>query len=219
MELGYWNFRGIATPIRLALEYAGVEYVERRFPDKAAWLAHRDGSLAATGAMPFPSLPYLLVDDKTGVSQSRVIVRFLADRYGFAGEGEAERTAAAMVQEEAADLFNGFRKWAFGPTGPAGDALKAEVVGGVVATHAGRLEAFLADKQWVAGGETPTYADLILYDSVEQLWAMDDDLKGRYPKLTALHARVGALPRVAAYVARTDGDNPYITRPFTPGRL
>lgn len=219
MELGYWPFRGIATPVRLALEYAGVDYVERRFPNKAAWHAYRDGTLAASGVMPFPSLPYLLVDEKTGVSQSRVIVRFLADRYGFGGKSESERTAAAIVQEEAADLFDGFHKWAFGPSGPAGDALTAEVLEGVVTTHMDRLEAFLGDKPWVAGGADPTYADLILFDTVEQMWAMDGSLKERYPKLTALRERVGELPRVAAYVARTEGDKAYVARPFTPGKL
>lgn len=219
MELGYWPFRGVATPIRLALEYAGVDYTERRFANTAEWHAYRDGPLAATGVVPFPSLPYLLVDQQTGVSQSRVIVRFLADRYGFGGEGEAERLAAATVQEEATDLFLGFRKWAFGPSGPAGDALAADVLGGVVATHLGRLEAFLGNKTWVAGGARPTYADLTLYDTMEQMWAMDGGLKERYPKLTALYGRVGALPQVTAYVARTEGDKAYIARPFTPGKL
>lgn len=219
MEIGYWPIRGIATPIRLALEYAGVDYVEHRFQGKDAWHAHRDGPLAASGAVAFPSLPYLVVDGTTGVSQCRVIVRFIAERHGFGGKGEAERTAAAMVQEEAGDLFGGFRKWAFGPKGAEGDALLAEVLQGTVATHMGRLEAFLGDKPWVAGGAEPTYADLTLYDTLEQMWAMDEGLKGRYPQLTALHGRVGELPRVAAYVARTEGDKAWIARPFTPGKL
>ncbi|GAB0489126.1 hypothetical protein MMPV_000342 [Pyropia vietnamensis] len=216
MELGYWGIRGLANPLRLALEYAGVDYTDRRFSSSAEWHAHRDGPLAADGLVDFPSLPYLVVDEKTAVSQSRVILRFIAERHGFGGESEAERTAAAMVQEEAADLNSAYLKVALASDT---EAARKEQVAGPITTHLGRLEAFLGEKEWIAGGAKPTYADLILFDILEWMWHLDSELKGAYPKLCALRKRVGELPAIAAYVKRTDGDKPYISRPFTPFKV
>ena len=71
----------------------------------------------------------------------------------------------------------------------------------------------------VAGGDGVTYADLMLYDVVEWMWSLDGELKDAYPKLRALHGRVGELPAIKAYVARKDGDKPFIDRPFTPSKL
>lgn len=216
MELGYWNLRGLGNPLRLALEVAGVDYTERRFESMEEWHTFRDGALAKTGVVPFPSLPYMIVDENTGVSQSRVILRFIAERHGFAGDDEVERTAAAMVQEEASDLIMAYVK-----VGQAEDmeAARKEQVGGTVRTHMERLEAFLADKEWIAGGSSYTYADLAMYETLEWMWHLDAELEADYPKLRALHKRVGELPAVAAYVKRTDGDKPYIAKPFTPYKL
>lgn len=213
MELGYWGFRGLASPLRLALEYAGVDYTDRRFGSTEEWHAYRDGALAAMEVLAFPSLPYLIVDEKTGVSQSRVILRYIADRHGFGGKADAERTAAAMVQEEASDLSGAYLKVALAKDKAAA---RKEQLAGPIPTHLGRLEAFLSDKEWIAGGATLTYADLAVYDILEWMWSLDAELEAAYPKLRALHTRVGALPAVAAYVKRTDGDKPYISRPFTP---
>lgn len=216
MKLGYFGLRGLANPLRLALEVAGVDYTDRRFESLEAWHAYRDGTLAATGLLAFPSVPYLLVDENTAVSQSRVILRFLADRHGFGGDGDAERTAAAMVQEEASDLITAYVKVAHADDT---EAARKEQVAGPVRTHLGRLDAFLGDKAWIAGGDTFTYADLAVYDTLEWMWHLDAELEAAYPKLRALHTRVAELPAIAAYVKRTDGDKPYISRPFTPYKL
>lgn len=216
MELGYFGLRGLANPLRLALEVAGVDYTDRRFRSMEEWHAYRDSTLAATGVLAFPSVPYLLVDDTTAVSQSRVILRFLAERHGFGGDGEAERTAAAMVHAEAGDLKTAYMKVSHAEDV---EAARKEQVAGPVRTHLGRLEAFLGDKEWIAGGDAFTYADLVMYDTLEWMWHLDADLEAAYPQLRALHERVGAIPAVAAYVARTDGDKPYISRPFTSSKL
>lgn len=216
MELGYWNLRGRGNPLRLALEVAGVDYTERRFESMKAWHEYRDGALAATGVVPFPSLPYLVVDDKTGVCQSRVILRYIAERHGFGGESEAKRIAAAMVQEEAGDLILAYIKVAYADDM---EAARKEQVAGTVHTHLGRLEAFLGDKEWIAGGEGFTYGDLVMYDILEWMWNLDAELEAAYPKLRELHKRVGELPAVVAYVKRTDGEKPYISKPFPPYKL
>jgi len=217
MEFGYWGFRGLANPMRLALEYAGVEYTDKRFASKEEWHAHRDGALKEAGVA-FPSLPYLLCGDGTWVAQSRVILRYVAEKHGFGGESDAERWAAAMVQEECGDLFAAYVKVAFAAD-DAREAARKEQIAGSITTHMGRLEAFLADKEWVAGGAGVTYADLVLFDVVEWMWSLDGELKDAYPKLRSLHERVGELPAIKAYVARKDGDKPYIDRPFTPSKL
>lgn len=216
MELGYWNLRGLGNPIRLALEVAGVDYTERRFESMEEWHAYRDGPLAATGVVPFPSLPYFIVNENTGVCQSRVILRFIAEHHGFAGDDEVERTAAAMVHEETNDLIMAYVK-----IGNANDmeAVRKKQVAGTVHTHLGRLEAFLGDKEWIAGGKAFTYADLAVYEILEWMWHLDAGLEAAYPNLRELHKRVAELPAVAAYVKRADGDKPYITKPFTPYKL
>lgn len=216
MELGYWDFRGLGNPLRMALEIAGVDYTDRRFESMEAWHEYRDGALAATGVVPFPSLPYLVVDEKTGVCQSRVILRYIAERYGFGGDDDSERLAAAMVQEEASDLVESYVMVA---KADDVEAVREKEVAGNIRTHLGRLEAFLGDKEWIAGGAAFTYADLFLYEILEWMWNLDAELEPAYPKLRALHKRVEELPAVATYVKRTNGDKPYISRPFTGYKL
>jgi len=140
----------LANPMRLAIEYAGVEYTDKRFASKEEWHAHRDGALKEAGVA-FPSLPYLLCGDGTWVAQPRVILRYEAEKNGFCGESDAESWAAAIVQEECGGLFSAYVKVAFAAD-DAREAARKEQFAGSITTHMGRLEAFLADKEWVAGG-------------------------------------------------------------------
>ena len=86
--LGYWDNRGIAEPIRLLLQYVGVEFDDVRFDvgpppayDKSDWLLVKDHlGLSA------PNLPYWIEPGGLRLPQSHAITLYLALKHGVDGE-------------------------------------------------------------------------------------------------------------------------------------
>ena len=113
-ELGYWDIRGLAQPIRFLLAYAKAPFSEVRIG------VNQDGSLIADEAtdweahkhslgVAFPNLPYLI--DKSGptevrLTQSNAVLRYLARRFDLYGDSEAEQITIDVLQEEAYDFRN-----------------------------------------------------------------------------------------------------------------
>merc|ERR1711990_277543 len=92
MELGYWNCRGLAQPIRLLLEFCGEDYKETRYEigdapgySQSEWTDVKDHLELA-----IPNLPYL-VHGELRLTQSNAILRYLARMHGLVGENEQEQ--------------------------------------------------------------------------------------------------------------------------------
>ena len=82
ITLGYWNIRGIAEPIRLLMNYLGVNYKDELYaqgpaPDfsREAWLKVR-----ATLGLDFPNLPYL-IDSPIKITESIAIIRYICHKF------------------------------------------------------------------------------------------------------------------------------------------
>ena len=62
MKLGYWNCRGIANPIRLALVCANVDFEEKSYDlvdGRHVWFEEDKKTLD----LPMPDIPYLIDGD------------------------------------------------------------------------------------------------------------------------------------------------------------
>ncbi len=62
------------------------------------------------------------------------------------------------------------------------------------------LESFLGDRDWLAGGDGPTFADFYGYEILAHHRRFEPKLMADHPKLEAYLSRFQALPRVRAYL-------------------
>jgi glutathione S-transferase len=201
--------------VRLALEDAGADYVD----------VARDPSFGRPGIMKFledPSLehppfaPPFLKAGKVLISQTANILQFLAPGLGLVPKGEASRLWAHQLQLTVADWL-----YETGQTHhPIANALyyedqTAEAKKRAAHFTANRMPKFLgyferilkrnAEGAAFVFGRRVAYVDLSLFQMVEGLrYAFPKtmtQLEPQHPRVVALHDRVTARPRIAAYLA------------------
>lgn len=217
-ELYYWpTIQGRGEFVRLALEEAGARYVDvARGSKKAgdgigAMLELLDGS--QTPRPPFA--PPFLKAGKQLIGQTANILLFLGPRLKLAPASEAGRLWTHQLQLTIADFVSEIHDTHH----PIGSSLYYEDQKKEAARRAedfrknrapkylGYFETVLArngaGKQLVGGALS--YADLSLFQVVAGLRyafpAMMKRLERKLPRTLALHARVAARPRLAAYLA------------------
>jgi glutathione S-transferase len=216
-QLHYWpGIQGRGEFVRLALEEAGIEYV-----DVARGPESEGGGPSALVAQldtlhPPPFAPPVLVADDVVVSQSSNILLFLGLRHGLAPEDSAGRLWVNQLQLTLADLVDE----AHNAHHPIAGSLYYEDQKAEAKWRAGlfikeRIPKFLGYFERVlrGGGETGAglagevlcYADLSLFQVVRGLqYAFPNAMKAmedKLPDTLALVERVEGRPRIAAYLA------------------
>jgi glutathione S-transferase len=211
-ELYYWpEIQGRGEFVRLALEEAGVDYVD-------VARARRGGVAAMMRLMERrtepPFAPPFLKAEKRVVAQTANILHFLGPRLGLAPRAEAGRlwvhqlqlTVTDFVAEThdthhpiASSLYYEDQK-------PEAKRRAALFVRERLPKYLGYFERVLAagGARWMVGARL-TYVDLSMFQVVAGLrYAFPRAMARRafrYPGLARLHDRVAARPRVAAYLA------------------
>jgi glutathione S-transferase len=219
-ELLYWpGIQGRGEFVRLAFEAAGVAYVDvGRLP------ASRGGGAAAIARLLDESGPWLtpvgppaLRHGRVLVAQTAAILQWVAPRLGLVPRDEASRLRAHQLQLTIADLVTEAHD-AHHPVAvslyyedqrPEAARRAAAFVRERIPLFLGYLErAFDSNRagrgRWLVGRGL-SYADLSAFQVVAGLrYAFPRALarhERRLPRLVALHDRVAAFPRVAAYLA------------------
>ncbi len=218
-ELYYWpGIQGRGEFIRLALEEAGADYVD------VARLPERDGGgmqaltrfLEDASIKRPPFAPPFLKAGRLVIGQSANILQFLGPRLGLLPEDEASRlwahqlqlTIADMVVEAhdvhhpiAAALYYHDQKPEAGRRAP-------HFTGERIPKFLDYFERVLAGNSRGKGfmlGTALSYVDLSVFQLISGLrYAFPKRmarLAPKYPGLLALHERVAARPKIAAYLA------------------
>jgi len=202
-RLYYWpEIQGRGEFIRLALEYAGADYVDvlrhaadHSFPEKPA---------------PF-ALPYL-VAGKQVIAQTANILLYLGPRLRLAPRGEAGRLWAHQLQLTIADWL----VEAHDTHHPIGSGLyyeeqRREAKRRSADFLAARLPKYLDYFEGVLGrsggswllGKSLSYPDLSLFQMLAGLrYAFPKAMAGlekRHPRTISLHGRIAMHPRLAGY--------------------
>ena len=216
-QLYYWpTIQGRGEFVRLALEESGVPYSDvARMPEaqgggvKALMvMLHGEGK-----ARPHFAPPILKAGDIV-LSQTANILQFLGARHGLAPADDAGRFFANQLQLTIADLVDE----AHDTHHPIGGSLyyedqKPEALRCARAFVKERIPKFLGyfervldhgdGKHLVLGA--PSYVDLSMFQALSGLSYAFPRAMGKIapkiPKLLALRDRVGARPRIAAYLA------------------
>jgi glutathione S-transferase len=213
-ELYYWpEIQGRGEFIRLALEEAGVSYVDvARRSGVTAMLKLLDGSKIKTP----PFAPPVLKAGQQIIAQTANILLFIGARHGLAPRQETARLWTNQLQLTIADFLVEIHD-THHPIGgglyyedqrPEAKRRSRDFLKARAPKYLGYFEGVLARNP--AGGKhlvgkRLTYADLSLFQIVAGLRyayprAMAR-LEKRYPRVIALHDRVAKRPRIAAYLA------------------
>jgi glutathione S-transferase len=216
-ELHYWpSIQGRGEFVRLALEEAGVEYVDvaRQPADEGG------GERALVGLMaeldPPPFAPPFLVSGTMVIAQTANILAFLGRHHGLAPDDEAGRVWVNQLQltiadlvDEAHDVHHPIASSLYYEDQKAAAQQRAEDFrGGRIPKYLGYFERILqggGESGAGLAGEQLCYADLSLFQVVRGLeYAFPNAMGALSPKLGAVRAladRVERRPNIARYLA------------------
>ena len=218
-ELYYWpTIQGRGEFVRLALEEAGADYVDvaRRSPRQGGGVPALQRWLGGKAVTQPPFAPPFLKAGRTVIGQTANILLFLGARHGLAPAGEAGRLWAHQLQLTIADLVQEVHDTHHPIAGglyyedqrPEARRRAGDFVENRAPKFLGYFERVLArnpagDRHLV--GARLSYPDLSLFQIVAGLrYAFPRAmvrLEKRHRRVVALHDRVAARPRIAAYLA------------------
>jgi glutathione S-transferase len=211
-ELFYWpTIQGRGEFVRLALEEAGVKYVDvaREPGGMARMLAAMDGPDHPAFAPPFLKAGELLI------GQTANILLYLGQQHGLAPADDAGRLWVNQLQLTIADLVAEAHdthhpiatSLYYEDQRPEAKRRAADFVETRIPKFFDYFEGILArpePKDYLLG-DTLTYADLSLFQVIEGLRYAFPQALGKidagYPLLGALRDRVAQRPRIKAYLA------------------
>jgi glutathione S-transferase len=212
-ELYYWPLiQGRGEFVRLALEEAGAAYVDvARTPGGVQRMMKL---LAGAGARPAPFAPPFLRSGSVVLAHTANILLYLGARHALAPKGEVGRLAAHQLQltvtdflAEVHDVHHPISVGLYYEDQKREAKQRAQ---GFVAERLPRFLGYFEDVLAKNGGRFTlgprfTYVDLSMFQILAGLdYAFPRamrHMKRRVRRLRALHDRVAARPRVAAYLA------------------
>jgi glutathione S-transferase len=212
-ELYYWpEIQGRGEFVRLALEEADADYV-----DVARGKGGMDKMLAlmqSRRAAHVPFAPPFLKAGKLLIGQSANILFYLGARHGLSPREEAGRLWTHQLQLTMSDFLVEIHDTHHPiASGLYYEDQKKEAKRRTAEFHKARVPKYLGYFERVLersggnflAGRGLTYADLSLFQIVAGLrYAFPKAMKRaekKAPKIVALHDRVAARPRIAAYLA------------------
>ena len=218
-ELYYWpTIQGRGEFIRLALEDAGANYLDvaRHPANGSRGMPAMMRFMESRAAKHRPFAPPFLKAGNLVIAQTANILLYLGPRLGLAPKSEAGRVWANQLQLTIADWLDETHDTHHPvSSGLYYEQQKPEAKRRAAAYTAERLPKFLdyfeslleasARGSHYMLGRTASYVDLSLFQMIAGLrYAFPRAmarLERRHPHLVALHARVAARPRIAAYLA------------------
>lgn len=184
--LHYFPLNGRGDYVKILFEDAGAPYT---------FTSHGLGAHKALTILPFGQLPVLEEANGTVLAQTGTIVRHVAKRLNQYPSNPCDAARAESVTEQCYDVIGKYFGHLFG-NNPTADDLKT-----FLTTNYGYFEAILAKSE--SKGEYVnklfSFADLQLFHCIAIASTILPPTSGSL--LAAHHARIGARPNVAAYLA------------------
>ncbi|RWS11965.1 glutathione S-transferase Mu 1-like protein [Dinothrombium tinctorium] len=195
--LGYWDLRGIASPIRFLLNFADVDFEDKRYKygpapdfDKNEWLNEK-----LSLGLDFPNLPYY-IDGDVKLTQSNAILRYLARKYKLGGETEEEFIRLDLAEQQLFDLRLQLIRVVYDVAGyekAREDYLKE------LPDKLQLLSNFLGDRKFILGDKI-TYVDFLLYDLLDFNRLFEASSLDNFTNLKEYCDRFEALPAIDKYM-------------------
>ncbi|KAH9393611.1 Glutathione S-transferase Mu 3 [Tyrophagus putrescentiae] len=185
--LGYWNQRGLAQPIRLALTYLNVDFEDKRYSrgddgKGSEWFSGE--KLSNPLGLDFPN--------------SIAILRYIGFKYDFDGKTTEEKNRINLVEREIADLMFEFYQLTQRPNY---DELSYDYFEILEKVKLKNIEKFLGERLFLSGGE-PSYVDFLVYEWLIKIKVFAPKVWEKFETtLGAYVDRIENLPRIKEYIA------------------
>ncbi|KAG8188982.1 hypothetical protein JTE90_010070 [Oedothorax gibbosus] len=186
--LGYWDIRGLGEPIRYLLHYKGVDFEDKRYYTHPSWMAEKFKI-----GLDFPNLPYF-IDEDVKISQSKAILRYLAQKYDLDGQTKEQKVKVMVVEQQLNDLCMNFLQTCYNPEF---EKLKPNYVKNLPA-QLKLLSDFLGEKQFLVG-DNVTYVDFMAYDVFDFHRLFMPSIFNEFSNLLAYQERMENLPELQKY--------------------
>lgn len=195
-KLIYFNVPGRAETSRFIFAQAGVKYEDYRVKG--------DEWMQLKPKIPTGSIPVLEVDGKQ-LTGSRVIERFLAERFNLAGSNDIENAEIAGIVDVVGDLGGKVEATFFDEKGLKENPDPKKFEEEDIPKYFGLLECFCKKNSSPKGyiyGKKPTYADFVVYNMIDFITPRVSSLnmKEKYPYLAKLKCAVEVLPNIAKWL-------------------
>lgn len=208
MEVGYWNIRGLAAPLRMMFHYAQTPFNDVQYSEQNPWFGNAKKRISALN--PMANLPYV-IDGDTCICQSIAVYVYVAEKLGlYKGIRDLELLA------EIHDLRNAHIAIVYPFVKAVRDRKEYEAAAIDLCTQTvpkaySKLEGILAkngDTKY-ALGDTPCAADFHIWEMLDQheMLAKNHDQTSplaRFPKLSVYYDAFRAEPTLAAYFTSPD---------------
>uniref|UniRef100_A0A061SAH2 Prostaglandin-H2 D-isomerase n=1 Tax=Tetraselmis sp. GSL018 TaxID=582737 RepID=A0A061SAH2_9CHLO len=199
-KLSYFDFKGVAEPIRLAFAVGGIDFEDHRF--------QREDWPQLKPKTPYGSVPTLTIGDRV-YAQSNAILRYAGKLAGLYPTDPVEALAVDQIVDALEDMFLHVK-----PTVQEQDEKKKMEMRKVLAEET--LPKWLGyfnkhiEENGSSGyivGDSLTIADLKLYTLIGLLTSgmldgIPKTIAEPFPKVTALLEKVGADEKVKAFEAK-----------------
>jgi len=201
ITLGYYEVRAYAQPIRLLLKYAGIKFVDKRYPfgqtdsDKDIdslrkyWLKEK-----YTLGLDFPNLPYL-IDGQIKLTQSLAILRYLARKYGLFAKEEPFIAYQDLVEQQLQDFKLDFVRLVLSD---GFETAKNQWIENNLVPQLQSFSKYLSDKDWLIG--QLNYVDFIAYELFQWLRLFDENTFQKFDNLNKFLVRFESLANISSYI-------------------
>lgn len=206
----YFHGRGIGEPVRLLLTLGGVAFTDRRYTVEEFAAAADFKS-----RLPFGQTPALEIDDEL-FGQTDSVARLAARLAGLYPDDALLAARSDMIVVHQAEIQAAIAKMSFDgvPGAPGTKTLPAEErAARISAWREEALPALLDRLENLAGdgymvGGVRTWADVCVFNRLNQLLDMDDKLLNNKTKLCSVFNGVAAQPAIQRWLSEHPADYP-----------
>ncbi|PIC25238.1 hypothetical protein B9Z55_018247 [Caenorhabditis nigoni] len=197
-KLTYFDARGFAEPARIILHLAGVSFEDVRVSrEDGSWEKIQDST-------PFGKLPVLSVDG-FDIPQSAAIIRYLANKFGYAGKTAEEKAWVDAIVDQFKDFVGAFSELIMaqrsGKSAEEIARISTEVTTPAKEAWFKILNGILdKSKSGFLVGDGLTFADLVAVENVTTLEKNGFLVASEQPKLIALREKVYGIPAIKKWI-------------------
>lgn len=193
--LGYWDLRGLAEPIRLMLEHAGVEYDQKLYVcgDAPEYKRNMWTDIKESMGMDFPNLPYY-EDGDLKLCESWAIMRHVARKNDLLAADDVANALCDQAQGVVQDFRMQFVMMCYRP----GFEENKKNFFAQLPAKMQRFDAYLAKHKWLSGDKL-TYVDFAFAEILDQLQMMESDVYSKYTNVAEYLKNFMTQDKIAAY--------------------
>eukprot|EP01027_Heterolobosea_sp_BB2_P025749 GEZU01039520.1.p2 GENE.GEZU01039520.1~~GEZU01039520.1.p2 ORF type:complete len:192 (-),score=73.92 GEZU01039520.1:23-598(-) len=167
------------------------------------WFGGLKAEYKEKGIAPFGQVPVVSIGDKH-LAQTNAILRLFAKKYNIYGDTEEDQYVSDMIVDGVEDWRKGYAGVIYSSNF---DNLIGDYKAKTIPTVMEQFETLLRKNATSNDGKLHfvanklNWADILVFDMIENVTRLVPDVLDSYPALKKFHEQFRARPRIAAYLA------------------